>query len=123
MIRQRGQILKLLLLVSSTYSAGVILYAYAGGDPVNKWDPTGLAAYFFDGTGNHPLAANLDGSANFKTNVRYLFDAYIGDAFYAYGIGTGYDPAGGVHLPKALVLSARILSSRLAARCMSESIG
>ncbi len=73
-------------------------YAYAGGDPVNKWDPSGLAAYYFDGTGNHPNATNpWDGSANFKTNVRHLFEAYVGDKFYAYGIGTGYDPAGGAY--------------------------
>jgi hypothetical protein len=54
----------------------------------------GLAAYFFDGTGNHPHPKNLDGTPNFKTNVRKLFEVVQGKAFYAYGIGSGYNADG-----------------------------
>jgi hypothetical protein len=84
----------LVVRATSSRSAWVIQYAYCGGDPVNKWDPTGLAGYFFDGTNNHPEPKNLDGTDNDVTNVYRLFNAYTGDKVYAWGIGSGYNASG-----------------------------
>jgi len=69
-------------------------YLYAYSNPTVFIDPDGHAGYFFDGTGNHPNATNYDGTANFKTNVRKLFEAYNDNAYYAYGIGSGYSADG-----------------------------
>jgi hypothetical protein len=74
--------------------AGDNWYAAFDGDPINRVDPSGLAAYFFDGTGNHPDPVNIDGSENDVTNVYRLFNAYKGDKEYTWGIGTGYGPTG-----------------------------
>lgn len=78
--------------------AGGNWFAYCPGtDPVNHTDPSGLAAYFFDGTDNHQNTTNRDGSENFKTNVRMLFEAYRDgnrNRFYVPGIGSGYNADG-----------------------------
>ncbi len=73
---------------------GYNLYAFCNNDPVNGIDPLGLAGYFFDGTRNHPYSMNLDGTPNFKTNIRILFESYKGEASYAFGIGSGYHADG-----------------------------
>jgi len=73
----------------------VPIQGYVGtSDPVNKWDPTGLAAYFFDGTNNHPVGTNADDSVNYMTNVYLLFLGYSDqgrERFYMPGIGSGYN--------------------------------
>ncbi len=86
---------------------GINLTAYCSNDPVNKIDPLGLALYAFDGTCNHPNDFDLDGTPNYKTNVRLLFEMIQGEKFYAYGIGSGYNAdgtltEGGVLYEKAL---------------------
>jgi len=69
-------------------------YLYAYSNPLAYLDPDGHAGYFFDGTGNHPNDTNYDGTANYKTNVRKLYEAYDDEAFYAHGIGSGYNADG-----------------------------
>lgn len=57
-------------------------YAYAGGDPVQNWDPSGLAYYLFDGTWNHKDLNTGTHIEFFEANVRptYADEAieYIG---------------------------------------------
>ncbi|MGA7617086.1 MAG: DUF2235 domain-containing protein [Thermoanaerobaculia bacterium] len=59
------------------------LYAFAGGDPVNETDPTGLALYAFDGTWND--RTKMQGH---ETNSAKLFDVYGGpNKQYEVGVG------------------------------------
>jgi RHS repeat-associated protein len=73
-------------------NGGVNLTAYCDNDPVNQYDPLGLAAYFFGGTGN-----NLDDDG--WSNVELLYRAWDqnaghGEAFYVPGVYSGYAPDG-----------------------------
>ena len=69
----------------SGYRDSSNLYAVMGGDPVNNTDPTGLALYAFDGTGNN--RAVMQGH---ETNVAKLLTAYGGlNTEYLVGVGTG----------------------------------
>jgi RHS repeat-associated protein len=64
------------------YRDSANLYAFAGGDPVNGRDPSGLAGYFFDGTWNDQAKMKN------PTNVSKLRKLYAGRAFYIPGVGT-----------------------------------
>jgi RHS repeat-associated protein len=77
-------------------AGGWNLTCFCSNDPINRFDPLGLAVlYAFDGTCNHPNPFNLDGTPNYKTNVRLLFELYRGrNSYYAYGIGSGYNADG-----------------------------
>ncbi|RMD83197.1 MAG: hypothetical protein D6820_02630 [Lentisphaerae bacterium] len=86
----------------------------------NLWDPMGLAGYFFDGTGNHPEPKDIDGSPNFKTDVRLLWEAYKDKAFYAHGIGSGYTADGKPHKGKGKRL--RILTKAAFGESMEEQV-
>ena len=83
------------------YQDGLNLYfCYVG---VDGRDPLGLALYAFDGTGNHDKAKNLNGTVNYKTNIRILLESYTdGDKkkYYAYGIGSGYHADGTAYTKK-----------------------
>ena len=57
---------------------GLNLHGMVGNDPTNRVDVLGLALYAFDGTNN---------DAGDNTNVRLLFQAYSGRAYYAPGPG------------------------------------
>ena len=67
---------------------------YVGNSPTNATDPSGLAGYFFDGTGNDMDEFNPDGTPkdpeldSAPTHVAALFWMYTEDKFYEYGVGT-----------------------------------
>jgi RHS repeat-associated protein len=57
-------------------------YAYAAGNPVMYWDPTGLIGIFFDGTWQDEAKMVND------TNVYLLYNTYTDEAGYYTGVGT-----------------------------------
>ena len=66
--------------------AGSNPYRYAGGDPINHVDPTGLLLFAFDGTRN---------SDTDRTNVRQMWDLYAeqdGEPEHPGGINGHYEP-------------------------------
>jgi len=66
------------------YVDGLSMYlGYFGGQWV---DPSGLAGYFFDGTGNNRTDPSLE-----DTHVAHLYYAYSGNKKYKNGVGTEDD--------------------------------
>jgi uncharacterized protein (DUF2235 family) len=64
-------------------------YRVVENNSLNGNDPSGLAGYFFDGTGN-----SINNPEEW-TNVVRLYNAYdAGLAFYAHGIGSQYNADG-----------------------------
>jgi RHS repeat-associated protein len=61
-------------------------YAYAHSNPVNGIDPSGLALYAFDGTGNYPT--QTDGGIISPTNIFLMYSSY-GNEDKAYKSGVG----------------------------------
>jgi RHS repeat-associated protein len=63
-------------------------YAYAGSDPMNNIDNTGLALYAFDGTDNDGYRDQSPEAENGPTNVFILALTYSGEISYQPGVGT-----------------------------------
>ncbi|MBW3565715.1 MAG: DUF2235 domain-containing protein [Acidobacteria bacterium] len=81
------------------------LYAFCAGDPINCSDPTGLAGYFFDGTGNdrakmvNPTnVAKLE--AVYRGGNRWYYEG-VGSDWYTLGNGGLYGLGGRLRLEAA----------------------
>lgn len=94
---------------------GLNLTQSFGGDPVNGVDATGLAAYFFGGTGNN--LTDKDWS-----NVEILYRAWDNGAghgigFYVPGVFSGYAPDGTPYTP---VQKLAILNEGISGKTLNE---
>ena len=63
---------------------GPNMYSYVNENPWSKFDPEGLAGYFFDGTDNDKVKKPKE-----ATHIAALNDMYKGTAFYSPGVGNG----------------------------------
>lgn len=74
-----------------THSAVVNLYAYCGGDPINRIDPSGLAFYAFDGTNNNSELPEDNGGTNVAVMYELVNKTASYNKHYYPGVGNRLD--------------------------------
>ncbi|HVU39181.1 MAG TPA: DUF2235 domain-containing protein, partial [Opitutales bacterium] len=64
---------------------GLYEWGYVNQNPWTKFDPEGLAGYFFDGTSNYE--GETENGKPATTNVRKMYEAYTDARYYYRGVG------------------------------------
>jgi RHS repeat-associated protein len=72
-------------------AGGWNLTSFCSNDPVNGFDPLGLAGYFFGGTGN---SLEEEGTSNVEIMYRSWNEKINGSRYYVPGVFSGYNPDG-----------------------------